>query len=266
MNFVKHTEINGKQVKQIPCIVGSGAPTTLTEGAVGSLYMDEDNSKLYKCTAVTDGLYIWESLNSITVTVTDDVASHTSAEIYAHVQADGAVILLHEGTYYVLGNCDSDSAIFIGFSDGNGFDTIVWKIDDTGLAEHLEYSHVITPTTAKVGQTIVVKQVDANGKPTAWECVDLPSGGGSGITVAKFSTQDLTVLYCSSHTHDVLQQTLVEGYPVIAHIAIEDQQGRQIDYVTVNCWVNTAGYVCVGDYFNDSGWIYSGSGTLWYEL
>ena len=32
--------------------------------------------------------------------------------------------------------------------------------------------------TAEVGQTIVVKAVDENGKPTEWEAADLPSGGG----------------------------------------------------------------------------------------
>lgn len=32
--------------------------------------------------------------------------------------------------------------------------------------------------TAEVGQTIAVKAVDENGKPTEWEAADLPSGGG----------------------------------------------------------------------------------------
>ena len=36
------------------------------------------------------------------------------------------------------------------------------------------------PTTAAVGQTIVVKAVDADGKPTEWEAADMPSGGGGG--------------------------------------------------------------------------------------
>ena len=35
-----------------------------------------------------------------------------------------------------------------------------------------------SPATAQVGQTIVVKTVDANGKPTDWECVDMASSGG----------------------------------------------------------------------------------------
>ena len=39
--------------------------------------------------------------------------------------------------------------------------------------------YIPSPTTAKVGQTIVVKAVDENGKPTEWESADMVSGGGS---------------------------------------------------------------------------------------
>ena len=39
--------------------------------------------------------------------------------------------------------------------------------------------YIPIPASAEVGQTIVVKAVDENGKPTEWEAVDLPSGGGS---------------------------------------------------------------------------------------
>ena len=35
-------------------------------------------------------------------------------------------------------------------------------------------------TGADIGQTIVVKSVDENGKPTEWESVDMPSGGSGG--------------------------------------------------------------------------------------
>ena len=38
-------------------------------------------------------------------------------------------------------------------------------------------SQISPPETAKVGQTIVVKTVDEDGRPTAWEAVDLLSGG-----------------------------------------------------------------------------------------
>lgn len=33
---------------------------------------------------------------------------------------------------------------------------------------------VLTPTSARIGQTIIVKSVDENGKPTEWEAVDIP--------------------------------------------------------------------------------------------
>lgn len=40
-------------------------------------------------------------------------------------------------------------------------------------------SMIPAPETAEVGQTIVVKAVDENGKPTEWEAADMASGGGS---------------------------------------------------------------------------------------
>ncbi len=35
------------------------------------------------------------------------------------------------------------------------------------------FGNISVPATASVGQTIVVKSVDANGKPTEWEAVDM---------------------------------------------------------------------------------------------
>lgn len=40
--------------------------------------------------------------------------------------------------------------------------------------------YIPNPTSAQVGQTIVVKAVDENGKPTEWEAADMASGSGSG--------------------------------------------------------------------------------------
>lgn len=47
------------------------------------------------------------------------------------------------------------------------------KVVTAALAEK-----ITAPTTAAVGQIIKVKSVDTSGKPTEWECADLPSGGG----------------------------------------------------------------------------------------
>ena len=61
MNYVESFNLLGLEAKQIPCIKGEGAPTTATEGAVGCFYMDTTTSTLYKCTAVLDGVYTWET-------------------------------------------------------------------------------------------------------------------------------------------------------------------------------------------------------------
>lgn len=45
-------------------ITGTGAPTTETVGAVGCQYMDTNNGDMYKCTAVSDGVYIWVPVGS----------------------------------------------------------------------------------------------------------------------------------------------------------------------------------------------------------
>ena len=63
MKFVKHSDIFGVESKEIPCILGEGAPTTATEGAVGCLYMNTLTADVYLCTAKSEGVYTWNVLN-----------------------------------------------------------------------------------------------------------------------------------------------------------------------------------------------------------
>lgn len=60
MNYVNAMNNLGLEMRQLPCFLGKGAPTTATEGAVGELYMDTDTGDIYKCIAVKDGAYIWK--------------------------------------------------------------------------------------------------------------------------------------------------------------------------------------------------------------
>lgn len=64
MNYVKSFNMFGTEVSQIPCIRSAGAPTTKTEGDVGSLYMDTVTGEMYKCVSVTDGFYTWGSVGT----------------------------------------------------------------------------------------------------------------------------------------------------------------------------------------------------------
>ena len=49
MDYVKHRKILGTETKEIPCIVGNGAPND-TINATGLLYMNEDTDEVYKRT------------------------------------------------------------------------------------------------------------------------------------------------------------------------------------------------------------------------
>lgn len=50
------------------------------------------------------------------------------------------------------------------------------------------------PDTASVGQTIVVTEVDSNGKPAVWEAVDFPSGGHNAFLYEFTLEEDLGVV------------------------------------------------------------------------
>ena len=62
MIYVDSLNILGVDAKQIPCIKGSGAPTTTTAAEVGMFYMDTSTGDVYKCTAVSGSTYTWVDL------------------------------------------------------------------------------------------------------------------------------------------------------------------------------------------------------------
>ena len=91
-----------------------------------------------------------------------------------------------QGKYvHVVGNGDSSarSNAYTLDWDGNGWfagDVFVGGASQDEGVKLLKAGEAIPiPQTASVGQTVVVKAVDENGKPTEWEPVEIPSGGGS---------------------------------------------------------------------------------------
>lgn len=77
----------------------------------------------------------------------------------------------------------------------------------------------IEVTGAEVGQTIVVKAVDENGKPTEWECADFPSDGSGGSDVfagktASFYGDSLTEAnyHCTKGYHSWVKDLLGLAY------------------------------------------------------
>lgn len=54
----------------------------------------------------------------------------------------------------------------------------VIELEEKEPTEPVSGDYIPAPATATVGQTIKVSAVDESGKPTAWEAVDFPEGGG----------------------------------------------------------------------------------------
>lgn len=97
MNYVESFNLLGVEAKQIPSIVGEGAPTPSTEGAVGCFYMDTLTGDVYKCTAVEGDVYTWETIIEI---AQEPGVSETA------VMSQKAVTDLHDNLfeYVVAGN------------------------------------------------------------------------------------------------------------------------------------------------------------------
>lgn len=74
---------------------------------------------------------------------------------------------------------DGAPGIYYGTTQPTGDTHPVW-IDPNGMPDELDLSLGIT--AANVGQLARIKAVDASGVPTAWEPVDMPSGGSGGET------------------------------------------------------------------------------------
>lgn len=99
---------------------------------------------------------------------------------------------------HVVGNGDSStrSNAYTLDWDGNGWfagDVFVGGASQDEGVKLLKAGEAIPiPQTASAGQVLAVKAVDENGKPTEWEPVEIPSGGGGGSSQWKI-IRDLTI-------------------------------------------------------------------------
>ena len=88
--------------------------------------------------------------STITVTIDEEgMASHTAAEIYAHVQSGGGVRLLYSGSYYASVRVDEGTAWFCYNSD----DGFAYSICIVGENPIEEYEHYI-PNEDSINQMI----------------------------------------------------------------------------------------------------------------
>ena len=185
----------------IKILSGKGAPTLTTQGKVNQLYRDEDTQRLYICTA-TDGGYTWAEVSGGSVDVD---ATLTKAGYAADAKAAGDAIgkkldatalptAVNDALAQAKASGEFDGAKGEKGDKGDtGAQGIRGEKGDTGPAGEKGDTGPAGPkgadgkdgagmdiTGAKVGQIAKITAVDSAGKPTAWEAVDMPSGGGGG--------------------------------------------------------------------------------------
>jgi hypothetical protein len=129
----------------------------------------------------------------------------------------------------------SGGGVHVGPDEPTDENVNVWiDLDDDETKVFVE-----APATAEVGQTIVVKAVDENGKPTAWEAVDFPSGGGGsgdkGLVAHIETTQEVDSIALNTDV-DGNPLNLVDGMYLVS-IAINGTASNTSDksvVLTVN--------------------------------
>lgn len=114
------------------------------------------------------------------------VSSHSYNEILENLNNGNSVKLTDfygmEYTEVQVSETENNVITFYQiYVDMQGVYKYAWHIYMTGLVveDTVQPDFIPISSTAQVGQTIVVKSVDENGKPTEWECVDVDSGGSS---------------------------------------------------------------------------------------
>lgn len=79
----------------------------------------------------------------------------------------------------------SSSGIHTGPNEPTNPNVSVWfDTDETDATDYIP-----APATAQVGQTIVVKEVDGDGRPVSWECADV-AGGDKWELINSYTTPE----------------------------------------------------------------------------
>lgn len=132
MNFVECLNMFGIEAKEIPCIKGSGAPTTATVGAVGLFYMNTANGDMYKCTEVSGNSYTWKSM------------SNGKGISYAQIDANGNLII------YYTDNTSSNLGKVVGNDGAKGKDGTSVTVTNVSTSTADGGNNVVTFSDGKI--------------------------------------------------------------------------------------------------------------------
>lgn len=230
----------------VSTISGKGAPTSATQGAVNQLYRDEDTQKLYICTE-TDGGYTWAAVSGGSVDVDDTLTqSGKAADAKAAGDAIGDKLdktALPTAINYALAQAKA-SGEFDGAKGDKGDTGPEGPKGDTGPAGPQGNAGPAGPqgdtgpagakgdtgptgpkgadgkdgagidVTGKVGDGIVLKSIDADGKPVEWESAKLAKADGTNISNEDAETWRTRIyalpgqkIYCKESNGKILAYT-----------------------------------------------------------
>lgn len=131
---------------------------------------------------------------------------------------------------------------------------------------------VLIQSGATVGQIAKITAVDDTGKPTAWEAVDLPSGGGGGewrlINTFTIETEDLAKVYFNTDLYGnpfELRELWIVGNGKNA----TTHSGSTSVYIFTRLGDGTTGNTIQSSYpirFNSNNMPYQRGFAVWFEL
>ena len=182
---------------ELRMLSGKGAPTTETAGKVNQLYRDETNNRLYVCVNDVDG-YTWAIIGGGggggTVVTIDTTLTKSGQAADAKAAGDAIGKKLDATALPTAVNDALAQAKASGEFDGAKGDK-----GDTGpvgpKGADGKDGAGMDVTGAKVGQIAKITAVDAQGKPTEWEPVDMPGGGEKWEKIAEIELRSDTAKY-----------------------------------------------------------------------
>ena len=206
----------------------------------------------------------------VTISKSDDgsFAADKSVEVIRSAYDNGRIVksvVDDDGEQVIIpliGIIEGDTAMYVG--DGANSNRIVISQTDILVSVHndalpnvktvngtepdengnvyleIQSGAIPAPETAEVGQTIVVKEVDENGKPILWEAADLPSGGSGSLNDNPLEL--INEITLEEDVHEVLFNTEADGTPLeLEDFYVQVQAKSTTD--------NTAGHTTVNGVF-----------------
>ena len=209
----------------------TGEPTTETVGVVGQMYYDETGKRLYVCTDTTSG-YTWQSIEAEATVDVDGTLTKSGKAADAKTVGD-KIAEVNEKVDEKLGEKELAGAIDTALAQAKasgefngakgekgdkgdpGAQGIRGEKGKTGPAGAKgadgKDGAGMDVTGAKVGQIAKITAVDTAGKPTEWEPVNMPSGGGKEwrlirdvMITSDISAQTTGVTYYTNENGEII--------------------------------------------------------------